>query len=89
MLLLGVCRVALQFVVRCVLFVVCCVWYCLWLLLVVYCVCLLFWFVGSCGLCCVVVRCPLIVAMCGYVLFVVCCWLLVMFCVVGVVDVVL
>ena len=88
LLLLGVCSVSLQFVVRCGLFVVCCVWYSLWLPVVVDCVCLLLWFVGKCGLCCVVVRCPLFVAMCGCVLFVVCCWLLVMFCVVGAVNVV-
>ena len=86
--LLGVCRASLQFVVRCALFVVCCVWYYLWLLVVVGCACLLLWYVGSCGLSCVVMRCPLFVAMCGYVLFVVYCWLLVMLCVVGVVNVV-
>ena len=54
----------------------------------VVCVCSLLWFVGNCGLCCVVVRCLLFVATCGNVLLLVCCWLLMIVCVVGAVNVV-
>ena len=57
----------------------------MWLPVVVCCGSLL-GFVGSCGLCRVVMCCLLFAAMCGYVLFLVCCWLLRIY-VVGAVNV--